>query len=185
MPEPPDPVKLLAAVLWQDGEALTAVLARAADLWGAIDFCGPDRPFNLTDYYEAEMGERAEEEDRQLYPSFRVGEPGRGEAGGHRDREHPATLRRQDRQLRRGVPGRPQGGSRLESSTAVRRSTSAAGSTPTSSVGTRRDVSTPSNGPSPTSRRGVTTKSSQRSARGTRCSCDGELKLRTRRQFRC
>jgi hypothetical protein len=32
------------------------VIVRLVELWGAIDFQGPDRAFDMTDYYESEMG---------------------------------------------------------------------------------------------------------------------------------
>jgi hypothetical protein len=52
----PDTVKLLLAILWKDEDALEEALRRARCLWGDVDFAGPDRPFELTDYYEEEMG---------------------------------------------------------------------------------------------------------------------------------
>lgn len=57
-PEAVEPVKLLAAVLWADPEALAAARERMRNLWGEIDFQGPDHPFEVTDYYRREMGER-------------------------------------------------------------------------------------------------------------------------------
>jgi hypothetical protein len=55
-PTAPEPVKYLVAVLWADEAALPLALARLSERWGPIDFVGPDRPFNLTNYYEPEMG---------------------------------------------------------------------------------------------------------------------------------
>jgi hypothetical protein len=57
-PQWPDPVKLLVAVLWGEGDAaaLPEALHRLADQWGRTDFTGPDHPFTATDYYVAEMG---------------------------------------------------------------------------------------------------------------------------------
>jgi hypothetical protein len=52
----PEPVKYLVAVLWADAPALASAMNRLVDSFGAIDFTGPDRLFDLTDYYEAEMG---------------------------------------------------------------------------------------------------------------------------------
>jgi hypothetical protein len=52
----PEPVKLLAAVLWREADALADALLRLRGLWGEVDFQGPDRPFDGTDYYEKEMG---------------------------------------------------------------------------------------------------------------------------------
>lgn len=51
-----DPVKLFVALLWAGEEALGAALERLRLRWGAIDFIGADRPFDLTGYYEPEMG---------------------------------------------------------------------------------------------------------------------------------
>jgi hypothetical protein len=55
-PQLPDPVKLLVAVLWADAGVLTQAVERLQEVWGAVDFVGPDHPFNLTEYYLAEMG---------------------------------------------------------------------------------------------------------------------------------
>lgn len=54
----PDPVKLLAAVLWSREDALRAALEAMQARWGEADHVGRDLPFDLTDYYEAEMGTR-------------------------------------------------------------------------------------------------------------------------------
>ncbi len=50
------PVKLLVAALWRDAEALRQAYIRMTAAWGPIDFEGPDRPFDATDYYDDEMG---------------------------------------------------------------------------------------------------------------------------------
>lgn len=55
-PGPVDPVKLLVAILWADAAALQESLRSMSDTWGEIDFCGKDRPFDVTDYYLPEMG---------------------------------------------------------------------------------------------------------------------------------
>ena len=55
-PEPVTPVKLLIAILWSSGESLERALIGIQQQWGEIDFHGSDIPFQLTDYYEAEMG---------------------------------------------------------------------------------------------------------------------------------
>lgn len=55
-PREPEPVKLFVAVLWADAASLASATSRMAEHWGAIDFTGPDRPFDMTDYYRAEMG---------------------------------------------------------------------------------------------------------------------------------
>ncbi len=55
-PSSPEPVKFFVALLWGDVNLLADVRARMAAHWGAVDFEGPDRVFDLTNYYEAEMG---------------------------------------------------------------------------------------------------------------------------------
>ncbi len=57
-PEPAEPVKLLAALLWADEAALGRALETMRSLFGEIDFSGPDHPFEVTDYYREEMGPR-------------------------------------------------------------------------------------------------------------------------------
>ena len=52
----PEPVKYFVALLWANAAALPEVYARLVERFGAIDFEGPDRAFDLTNYYEAEMG---------------------------------------------------------------------------------------------------------------------------------
>jgi hypothetical protein len=55
-PGPVDQVKLLVAVLWSSEEALEEALEELRIQWGDIDFVGPDHPFDVTRYYESEMG---------------------------------------------------------------------------------------------------------------------------------
>jgi hypothetical protein len=55
-PITPEPVKFFVALLWADAHALTGASARLVEQSGGIDFVGPDRAFDLTDYYEVEMG---------------------------------------------------------------------------------------------------------------------------------
>lgn len=55
-PQLPDPVKLLVAVLWADAAALRTAVERLETQWGPVDHTGPDRPFDLTNYYVPEMG---------------------------------------------------------------------------------------------------------------------------------
>lgn len=55
-PRDVDPVKLFVAILWAGEEALGAALERLRVRWGTIDFVGADHFFDLTDYYEPEMG---------------------------------------------------------------------------------------------------------------------------------
>lgn len=51
-----EPVKLLLALLWVDTRSRDAALEQLEIRWGAMDFSGGDHPFDVTDYYEAEMG---------------------------------------------------------------------------------------------------------------------------------
>jgi len=55
-PQAVDPVKLLVAILWSDADLLNEALTALREQWGEIDFSGTDRLFDVTDYYEAEMG---------------------------------------------------------------------------------------------------------------------------------
>lgn len=55
-PQPVDPVKLLVGVLWSSPDVLPPTMAEVIAKWGQIDFEGPDRPFDMTHYYDAEMG---------------------------------------------------------------------------------------------------------------------------------
>ena len=55
-PQPVTPVKLLAAILWSDAGALRRALDRLQETWGSIDFTGENRLFNVTNYYDEEMG---------------------------------------------------------------------------------------------------------------------------------
>lgn len=51
-----DPVKQFVAILWADDLALGAAIAALQRQWGELDFVGPDHPFDVTNYYEPEMG---------------------------------------------------------------------------------------------------------------------------------
>ena len=55
-PQGVDPVKLFVAVLWSNAEALQSASDELRREWGEIDFIGADHPFEITDYYESEMG---------------------------------------------------------------------------------------------------------------------------------
>ena len=55
-PQNVDPVKLLVGILWAAPESLLDATRLLIQNWGAIDFTGPDHPFDITDYYEPEMG---------------------------------------------------------------------------------------------------------------------------------
>lgn len=52
----PEPVKYFVAVLWADEDALPEAYEQLVARGGVIDFSGVDRPFDLSDYYESEMG---------------------------------------------------------------------------------------------------------------------------------
>lgn len=55
--QPVAPVKLIAAILWSQQSALDQTLDLLSESFGAIDFQSADYPFDLTDYYQSEMGE--------------------------------------------------------------------------------------------------------------------------------
>lgn len=55
-PQAVDPVKLFAAVLWVQPNPLQSAMESLRSNWGEIDFEGADYPFDITDYYESEMG---------------------------------------------------------------------------------------------------------------------------------
>jgi hypothetical protein len=55
-PSAPEVVKFFVAVLWADAVALPDTYAQLVVRFGAIDYEGPDRAFDRTNYYEAEMG---------------------------------------------------------------------------------------------------------------------------------
>lgn len=52
-----EPVKLFVAALWADHAALDEAIRLVQQRWGPVDFVGPDRAFDVTDYYGDEMGE--------------------------------------------------------------------------------------------------------------------------------
>jgi type I restriction enzyme S subunit len=51
-----EPVKLLVALLWAGVQSRDMALEQLELKWGTIDFSGADHPFDVTDYYEKEMG---------------------------------------------------------------------------------------------------------------------------------
>jgi hypothetical protein len=53
---PPPNVKYFIAVLFKDKDALEKARPAFMQHWGAIDFEGTDHLFDVTDYYEPEMG---------------------------------------------------------------------------------------------------------------------------------
>jgi len=52
----PEPVKYFVAILWADENALPETYEYLIERGGVIDFSGVDKPFDLSDYYESEMG---------------------------------------------------------------------------------------------------------------------------------
>jgi hypothetical protein len=50
------PVKYFIAVLFHETRFLDQARALFKEQWGEVDFEGSDHPFDVTDYYEAEMG---------------------------------------------------------------------------------------------------------------------------------
>lgn len=52
----PNPVKLIAAVLWSKNEIRDQVFAQMQADWGSMDYQGKDYLFDVTSYYESEMG---------------------------------------------------------------------------------------------------------------------------------
>jgi hypothetical protein len=53
---PPPDVKLFIAVLYVNSYALDPARKLFVEKWGAIDFEGKDHLFDMTDYYDGEMG---------------------------------------------------------------------------------------------------------------------------------
>jgi len=53
---PPAPVKFFIAVLYHEREFLERGLTLLEQTWGKADIHGPDREFDVTDYYAPEMG---------------------------------------------------------------------------------------------------------------------------------
>jgi hypothetical protein len=55
-PQPPFPVKFFIAVLFRQEQFLDRARVFFLEEWGEADFEGKDHPFEVTDYYEEEMG---------------------------------------------------------------------------------------------------------------------------------
>ena len=51
-----DPVKLIVAILWKDSRSLELAMKKMEKQCGTIDFNGTDHLFQVTRYYENEMG---------------------------------------------------------------------------------------------------------------------------------
>lgn len=52
----PEPLKYFVAILFGTPDALSVGKDALIAEWGALDFEGSDHPFDITDYYEPEMG---------------------------------------------------------------------------------------------------------------------------------
>ncbi|MBN2357300.1 DUF4416 family protein [candidate division KSB1 bacterium] len=55
-PQPPQPVKFFCGVLYSDENLTGEACDRLQEKYGAIDYQSPSFPFDVTDYYVAEMG---------------------------------------------------------------------------------------------------------------------------------
>ena len=72
-----EPVKLFVAAIYAREDALRAAVRLMESAWGEIDHTGADRHFDLTDYYEPEMGKNLRRRlfsFRKLFPPERLGE---------------------------------------------------------------------------------------------------------------
>lgn len=54
--QPPEPMKYFVAILFRTPDALEAGKQTLIDEWGSLDFDGEDHLFDVTAYYEPEMG---------------------------------------------------------------------------------------------------------------------------------
>ena len=55
-PQSVDPVKLFVAILWAQSESLQRAMDSLHTKWGEVDFESADYDFDITNYYETEMG---------------------------------------------------------------------------------------------------------------------------------
>jgi hypothetical protein len=55
-PSAPDPVKLFVGILYSDEELLEQAAQRLEEVHGPVDFRSAPVPFEVTDYYQEEMG---------------------------------------------------------------------------------------------------------------------------------
>ena len=72
-----EPVKLFIAALFARQDALHAAVRLMESAWGEMDYAGADHPFDLTDYYESEMGKNLRRRlisFRELFPPDRISE---------------------------------------------------------------------------------------------------------------
>lgn len=56
-PHDPVPVKHFAGVLYSDNRLLDSAIDKMSEHFGEIDYISPSIPFDMTSYYENEMGE--------------------------------------------------------------------------------------------------------------------------------
>jgi len=56
-PKDPEPVKLISSIFSEDRELLNKTIADLSDKFGNIDYITEYIPFDLTQYYEREMGQ--------------------------------------------------------------------------------------------------------------------------------
>jgi hypothetical protein len=56
VPREPQPVKLFLGIIYREGVDLSILRSRLEEIWGPTDFLSPPCPFDLTRYYEKEMG---------------------------------------------------------------------------------------------------------------------------------
>jgi hypothetical protein len=54
--QPPEPMKYYVAILFRTPDALEQAKQALTAIWGALDFDGTDHGFDVTAYYEPEMG---------------------------------------------------------------------------------------------------------------------------------
>lgn len=54
--QPPEPMKYYVAILFRTPDALELAKQQLTAIWGALDFEGADHLFDVTAYYEPEMG---------------------------------------------------------------------------------------------------------------------------------
>jgi hypothetical protein len=72
-----EPVKLFVAALYAREDALQTAVLLMESIWGETDYTGPGHLFDLTDYYEPEMGKNLKRRlisFRELFSPERLGE---------------------------------------------------------------------------------------------------------------
>ena len=164
---PVEPVKLVVAVLCSNPDALAKSCEGLRSRRGGIDHQGAARPFNLTDYYEKEMGT---ELGRSILSFDRLASPDELVDFKHECVELEHSLAESSGQravnLDRAISTTASWCS-PRSRPRARKSTSPGASTQTSSAATEGGATVPSSGPFRTFQRDSTMKSSRRSANAT------------------